>query len=190
MESRDPVPDRDDGVKLPFLKNGIGQIGLIVENLDQAVENYWRMLGIGPWYIYTYARPLVKRMTFRGKPAEYRMRIALAQVGPMCIELIESLDGDSIYDEFVSEHGYGVHHLGILAGDMEAAITQAEAAGFVVIQDGAGFGRAGDGHYAYLNTEDKIGVTLELLSLPERRVEPDSIYPPAGDVQASQLSDG
>jgi len=46
---------------------------------------------------------------------------------------------------------------------MEAAITQAEAAGFVAIQDGAGLGRAGDGHYAYLNTEDKIGVTLELL---------------------------
>ena len=108
----------------------------------------------------------------------------------MSIELIEGLDGDSIYDEFVSGHGYGVYHLGILADDRETAITQAEAAGFVVIQDGAGFGRAGDGHYAYLNTEDKIGVTLELLSLPERRVEPDSIYPPAGDIQANQLSDG
>ena len=56
-----------------------------------------------------------------GRPAEYRMRIALANVGPLRIELIEPLEGDTVYAEFVREHGYGVHHLGLLL-DTEALL--------------------------------------------------------------------
>jgi methylmalonyl-CoA/ethylmalonyl-CoA epimerase len=49
---------------LDFRKNGIAQLAIIVEDLDKAVENYWNIFGIGPWYFYTYGKPLVKRMTY------------------------------------------------------------------------------------------------------------------------------
>jgi len=169
--------------KLPFLQNGIAQVGLIVEDLDKAVETYWKLFGIGPWHFYTYGKPLVKRMTYYGKPTEYKMRIALSYLGPLRIELIELAEGDTIYADFVKEHGYGVHHFGILVEDMEAALDQARAAGLEMIQDGAGFGLDGDGHYAYLDTEDKIGVTIELIERPKRRVPPEKIYPPDEDVE-------
>ncbi len=86
-----------------------------------------------------------------------------------------------MYADFVEEHGYGVHHFGLLVEDMEAAIAQAEARGLVMTQDGAGFGADGDGHYAYLDTEDKIGVTIELIERPEGRMPPEKVYPPAED---------
>jgi methylmalonyl-CoA/ethylmalonyl-CoA epimerase len=92
--------------------------------------------------------------------------------------LIEPLEGDTVYADFVREHGYGVHHFGLLVEDMQSAIAQAEAAGLAMIQDGAGFGLDGDGHYAYLDTEDRIGVTLELIERPKGRVKPDKVYPP------------
>jgi methylmalonyl-CoA/ethylmalonyl-CoA epimerase len=171
--ARRPLRDQ-----LPFLRNGVAQVALVVEDLDRAVEAYWKMFGIGPWHIYTYGKPLVKRMTYRGQPGEYRMRIALSYVGPLRIELIEMLEGDTIYADFVAEHGYGLHHLGVLVEDMEVAIAQANAAGFEVIQDGAGFGLDGDGHYAYLDTEREIGTTIELIQRPRRRVPPERIYPP------------
>jgi methylmalonyl-CoA epimerase len=170
--------DEDMKRELPFLENGIEQVALIVEDLDKAVETYWKLFGVGPWHIYTYGKPLVKKMTYRGNPAEYKMRIALAQVGPMRMELIEMMEGDTIYADFVKEHGYGLHHVAVLVDDMEAAIAQAEAAGIGVIQDGQGFGADGDGHYAYLDTEDRIGTTLELVQIPRRRVPPEKIYPP------------
>jgi methylmalonyl-CoA/ethylmalonyl-CoA epimerase len=172
----------DPGSVLPFLQNGVAQVGLIVEDLDTAVETYWRSFGIGPWHFYTYGKPLVKRMTYRGQPGEYSMRIALSHIGALRIELIEMLEGESIYAEFVEEHGYGLHHLGVLVEDMEKAISQSEDAGLTVIQDGAGFGLDGDGHYAYLDTEDKIGLTVELIERPKRRVPPERIFPsPEGD---------
>ena len=106
------------------------------------------------------------------------MRIALSWIGSLRIELIEMLEGDTVYAEFVKEHGYGLHHFGVLVDDMEEALAQAEKAGLAMTQDGAGFGLDGDGHYAYLDTEKEIGVTIELIERPKRRVPPERIYPP------------
>jgi methylmalonyl-CoA/ethylmalonyl-CoA epimerase len=164
--------------KLPFLQNGVAQVALIVEDLEEAVEAYWKLFGIGPWHFYTYGQPLVQRMSYHGQPGEYKMRIALSYLGPLRIELIEMVEGDTVYADFVREHGYGVHHFGLLVEDMEEAIAQAEAAGLTMTQDGAGFGRDGDGHYAYLDTEEQIGVTLELIERPKGRVPPEKVYPP------------
>ena len=169
------------GVHLPFLQNGVAQVGILVEDLDQAVENYWRVGKIGPWQIYTYQRPLVKVMTYRGKPADYKMRIALTWTNALCIELIQVLEGESIYQEFIEKRGFGLHHLGIVVEDAEAEIAQAEGAGFPVIQDGSGYGLHGDGHYAYLDTEAQLGVIVELMQPPKVRVSPERIYPPEVD---------
>jgi catechol 2,3-dioxygenase-like lactoylglutathione lyase family enzyme len=170
---------------LSFLKNGIAQVALVVEDLDSTVETYYRLFGIGPWHFYTYGKPMVKQMSYHGQPAEYEMRLALSYLGPLRIELIELGEGDTIYADFVREHGYGVHHLGILVDDMQAALAEAEAAGLEMIQDGAGFGRDGDGHYAYLDTEAAIGVALELIERPKGRMPPEKIYPPPIEERAT-----
>ena len=85
---------------------------------------------------------------------------------------------NSIYADFIKEHGYGVHHFGILVEDMNDALAETHSAGLEMIQDGSGFGLDGDGHYAYLETEEHLGVTLELIQRPKARVQPEKIYPP------------
>ncbi len=163
---------------LPFLNNGVAQVAILVKDLDEAAEHYWKLFGIGPWHFYTYGKPLVQRMTYHGQPAEYRMLVALSYLGPTRIELIQPLEGDTVYADFIEEHGYGVHHFGVLVDDMEAALAEAEAAGLTMTMDGAGFGPDGDGHYAYLDTEDRLGVTIELIERPKERARPEKIYPP------------
>ena len=172
------MSDKGTKGKLPFLENGIAQVCLVVKDLDKTVENYWKLFGIGPWHFYTYGKPLVKKMSYHGRPCEYKMRVALSYVGPLRIELIEPMEGDTIYRDFVEEHGYGVHHFGVLVENMESAIAEAAACGLTMTQDGSGFGLDGDGHYAYLDTEDKIGVTMELIERPQGRAKPEKIYPP------------
>ena len=165
-------------IKLSFLKDGIDQIAVIVEDLDKAVETYWNMLGIGPWTIYTYGKPLLKTARYRGQPADPIFRIALAALGSLGIELIEMVQAPTIYHDWVEAHGYGQHHVGILVEDMGAALAEAREAGLAVIQEGTGFGLDGDGHFAYLDTEDALGMLVELIEVPKRRVAPDKIYPP------------
>ncbi|MBC7237671.1 MAG: VOC family protein [Chloroflexi bacterium] len=160
-----------------FLHNGVAQIALVVPDLDRAIEMYWKRFGVGPWHIYTYQRPLLKEMSYRGRPTDYAMRLALSFIGSLRIELIEVLRGETVYADFVREHGYGLHHLGVLVEDMNEALAQARAAGLEMIQDGAGFGRDGDGRFAYLDTEKLIGTTLELIERPKARIPPERIYP-------------
>ncbi|MBF0431788.1 MAG: VOC family protein [Fibrobacteria bacterium] len=161
--------------KKAFPLKGICQIAFIVPDLEQTVKNMTERFGCGPWHYYTYGKPLVKRMTRRGKPTEYKMKIALGYIGEMRIELIEPLEGDTVYKEFVEKHGYGIHHLGVLTDDMQDSLKKAEESGLEMTMDGAGFGPDDDGHYAYLDTEDLIGTTIELIERPKQRQPPEKV---------------
>jgi catechol 2,3-dioxygenase-like lactoylglutathione lyase family enzyme len=165
------------GGRLSFLEGGVAQVAFLVDDLDQAVENYYRTFGVGPWHFYTYRKPFVPRMSYRGGEADYAMRIALSYFGDTRVEFIQSLRGPSIYEEFIERHGYGVQHLGFLVENMEAALAEAQGAGFEMIQDGAGFGPDGDGHYAYIESEGAFGITFELIERPRGRKPPERIYP-------------
>ena len=162
---------------LRFLDNGIAQIAFLVEDLESSVQRYNSVFGIGPWDFYSYEKPFVPYMTYRGKPADYSIRIALSYFGSMRVEFIEPVRGPTIYHEFIEKHGYGVQHFGLLVDDMSSALAQAEAAGYPMIMDGAGFGADGDGHYAYIDTESDFGVVYELIERPKRRKQPEKVYP-------------
>jgi methylmalonyl-CoA epimerase len=166
---------------LPFLAKGIDQVAILVPDLDEAVKNWHSLLGVGPWAIFTFSRPGVRNMYYRGKPANSVFRVAFGQVGPLRIELIQPLEGDSIYADYIAEHGYGMHHIGILTEDMQTALAQAKDAGLEVIQEGSEYGVDGTGHYAYFDTAEQIGMAMELIELPKQRAAPEAVYPPPRD---------
>jgi methylmalonyl-CoA/ethylmalonyl-CoA epimerase len=156
----------------------VNQIALVVHDLEATMRRYWEMLGVGPWSVYTYGPPLVREMTYRGKAQEYRMRLALAHTGPMMIELIQPLSDHNIYVEHLDRKGEGLHHLGIFVPSLGPAVADAERQGFSMIQSGRGYGKSGDGGYAYFDTEASLGVILELIEIPKERIPPEAEYPP------------
>ena len=157
----------------------INQIALVVRDLDAAMSGYWTLLGIGPWKVYTYGPPLVPTMTYRGRPQTYRMRLALTQVGDLMLELIQPLSGESIYQEHLDRKGEGLHHVGVFVPSFDEAVSEAIRRGYAVLQSGRGYGRWGDGGYAYLDTEDSLGLILELIEIPRERVPPEVEFPAA-----------
>jgi hypothetical protein len=52
---------------------------------------------------------------------------------------------------------------------MEAATTQAEATGLVIVQDGAGLGGAGEGQDACLKIEEEVGQGQNIRQIPGER---------------------
>jgi catechol 2,3-dioxygenase-like lactoylglutathione lyase family enzyme len=158
----------------------VNQIGYVVRDLDAAVRAYADRLGIGGWLLYTYGAPMLKDMTYRGRPQPYRMRLALTQCGDMQLELIQSLEGPNIYEEFLERHGEGIHHLGVLVPDLAEGVRAMERQGYQVIQSGGRHGKRGDGGFAYFETEPLFATTLELIQRPVERVPPEATYPPDG----------
>lgn len=156
----------------------VNQVALVVRDLDAAMRQYWELLGVGPWKVYTYGTPLVRDMTYRGKPQEYRMRIALAYAGSTMIELIQPLSGNNVYVEHLDRKGEGLHHVGVFVPSFDQAVADAKRQGFSVLQSGRGYGKLGDGGFAYLDTEATLGLILELIEIPKERVPPEAEYPP------------
>ena len=155
----------------------IDQVAVVVRDLDRAMEHYTNDLGLGPWVGYTISPDWVRDMTVHGKQQGYVYKIALCQVGSMLYELIESVEGPSIYEEFLKEHGEGVHHLGYFVEDIDAEISNMESRGFSMLQSARGFGTNDDGAYAYFDTERACGCILEALEMPPEMPPPHRTYP-------------
>jgi hypothetical protein len=64
-----------------------------------------------PGGLYLFEAPRHHHTILRGKQVECSMQVAATQVGGVHFELIEPLDGPSIYKEFLETHGQGVHHI-------------------------------------------------------------------------------
>lgn len=154
----------------------IDQVAVVVRDLDASMERYVNEFGIGPWSVYMFSPDWIQ-MTFRGQEQGYVMKLALAQVGDMMYELIEPVQGPNTYEEFLNEHGEGLHHLGYFVDDIDVAIEQMERAGYEVLQSGRGMGTNNDGGYAYFETENALGHIVEAIELPAELPPPERTYP-------------
>lgn len=166
--------------RLAFLDKKIDQIGYVVKDIEQTMREYYEQFGVGGWKIYTYGKSLLSYARRNGKPFEYRARVALSFFGESRIELIQQIEGDTIYQEFIDRHGFGVHHLGIYVLDIASKLKETQEEGLAVSMEGAGYGLDGDGHFAYLETEQRFGTTYELIQRPKQLRPPESVYPSEG----------
>lgn len=144
----------------------VDQVAVVVRDLDASMERYSKQLGIGPWDVYTYGPHRMHTMTLRGENRPYVMKLALGFVGSTMYELIESVEGPNIYEEFLAEHGEGLHHLGYYVADIDAEIARMAELGYPLLQSGRGFGVDGDGAYAYFDTVADLGCIIEAILLP------------------------
>ena len=116
--------------------NEIKQVAIVVKDIQRTVENYWNILGIGPWEIRSWESPIVYDRKYHGKPAWAREKIAHAQVGAVELELCQPVEGDSIYQDFLTEHGEGLHHMKFLVDDVDKVTETLAKEGFPSLQSG------------------------------------------------------
>lgn len=151
----------------------ISQVAVVVNDLKKTIENYWHMLGLGPWEIYICAPPELKEMTIRGKSVNYSMKFAETTIGGVILEVIEPMEGPSIYKEFLEERGEGPHHIACYkARDVQKALSAFKDMGIEVLQSG----KIDEVEFYYLDTEKIFGVILEIVKTGKIRA-PDAIYP-------------
>jgi hypothetical protein len=164
---------------LPVGEPPTGQVAFVVADLDAGVRA-WLNLGIGPWNIWTFDERLLPQMTYRGEPGAFAMRVALCSIGPLTYELIQSLRGPNIYEDFLDTQGARPHHLGYYVDDIDGAIEAMAAKSYEVVQTGSGFGVDGDGAFAYFDTVDDFGCYYEAIVGPRALPEPEARVPLLG----------
>ena len=147
------------------------QIGIVVRDLNATLRRFVDNYGIGPWDIYEFNPSNAKDLCEYGKPVERSWRLATTMIGGVQWELIEPLDNESIYAQFLAQKGEGVHHIAVLAPKFEEMLAAQAKQGKDLVLSGEFSGIK----VAYLDTERDLGVVVEIFSgMPDVKQKPDA----------------
>ncbi len=149
----------DEEIKKRLNIPEVKQIGLVVRDVEKAIKYYSQIFGIGPFKTFI---PEFFNKTYYGKPADFTMKLSFTNWGPIEFELIQPLEGKSIYTNFLENGREGIHHLGFEVEDLDASIEAYKEIDIEVLQGG----RVKGGGHAYLDTESIVGFIVEIIHTP------------------------
>jgi 4-hydroxyphenylpyruvate dioxygenase-like putative hemolysin len=146
-------------MKKPLKMESINQIGIVVRNIEKTAKFLEQIFGIGPFQILERAP---EEIIYRGERRTFQIRNGLARLGSVQLELIEVQHGECCQADFLNRKGEGIHHLGFFVDDLDEALSTVKEKGVEVLQIGTA---AGSIRWAYLDTEELLGITLEFIQL-------------------------
>jgi methylmalonyl-CoA/ethylmalonyl-CoA epimerase len=140
----------------------VDQVGIVVRDLHAMIDTLSQVFGIGPFRVMEWPIEGVdSQATYHGSPGSFRLLLAFATVGKTQLEIIQPLEGQNIYSDFLEEHGPGLHHIRITVPDFEEKLDQMQASGIKNIASGTGVHIGSQ--WAYFDTSALLeGVIIEL----------------------------
>jgi len=141
------------------------QIGIVVRDLQKSMQLYEELFGIDDWAEMEILSEYLDNLEYNGKPVENACFLTgMADVGSLQIELIQPVEGDLPYADFLKEHGEGLHHVGhIHVPDIDAAVSALEARGYPCIFVGS----TSTTKFAYVDMTKALGVIVEMVESPQ-----------------------
>lgn len=144
------------------LFTGTRQFAVAVNDLPAYIKTLQEDFGFGPWECWHYNQDTVADMKYRGKRLDHAMDIGVTPVGIVDLELLQPLTAGNTYDDFIREHGQGLHHLCMEVEDFDRTDAALRAAGCPKVQEGTVQGT----YYAYYDCREKLGFYVELYRAP------------------------
>ena len=81
-------------------------IGVIVRSLEESSRYYTEVFGLGPW-TFVDNNPTKEQMLV-GEP--FKLALCFAKWGTITMELLEPKSDNSLWSDFITRHGEGIHH--------------------------------------------------------------------------------
>ena len=131
----------------------IEHLGIAVNNLEQAIPFYEKLLGTACYNIEEVPEQKVKTAFFR--------------IGQTKIELLESTDPEGPIGKFLENKGPGVHHVAFAVEGLQATLEETEANGIRLIDKTPRKGAEGL-NIAFLHPKSTLGVLMELCENPNK----------------------
>ena len=148
---------------------GVIQTAFITDDVVRDMRRMTGQFGIGPWFLFENFP--IRDLHYRGRPADFRITVALGNSGHMQFELIQQLDEKpSVYRDVRMARGYGFHHFAVGVRDFEAACEATAARGFELVLSGAA---GADSRMAYFDT---TAVTCGMLEFIEVTAQVEAFW--------------
>lgn len=149
------------------------QVCVIVDDAERYAANYRKILGFNMSDEYQITRAHDHTLaTYYGQPMDARAKITFCLLGSVAFELLQPLDDGSVWMDYLKQHGPGIHHVALAVPRTAPAVASFADCGYRVTQQGLFTGRTG--MYTYLDTEKKLGTTIEFLEFYNGQSKPVS----------------
>lgn len=125
----------------------IEHLGIAVENIDESLKIYEKLLGTKCYKIEEVESEGVKT--------------AFLQIGESKIELLEATNPSSPIAKFLSKKGKGIHHIAFDSSDIDEDIKRLKSEGFELIHQTPKDG-ADNKKIAFLHPKSTDGILVEL----------------------------
>jgi len=133
------------------------QLGFVVDDLLAAAARWARVHAVGPFHVLP---PVEVSCTYRGTESEIAMQIAVAQAGPVQIELIEQLcDRASVFRDLFAPAQSGFHQLCTVTPDYEGKKAHLAQLGYELASEII----ANGSRVAYFDTVRDFGFFTEVV---------------------------
>mgnify|MGYP001057353850 CR=1 FL=1 len=124
----------------------IEHLGIAVDNLEEAISYYEKVLGLK-----CYAIEEVQ---------DQKVKTAFFQVGQTKIELLESTDPSGPIGKFIEKKGPGIHHIAFAVNDLQQRLNEVKEKGVRLIDEKPRKGAEGL-DIAFLHPKSTHGVLTE-----------------------------
>ncbi|NJO32260.1 MAG: VOC family protein [Rhodospirillales bacterium] len=133
------------------------QAAYVVGDLEASVSRWVDLFGAGPFYA---SGEIEFEYQYRGAPAHVRVSGAIGQYGDLQIELIQQhCERPSLYRDLAAGASDALHHMAILANDVDATARWYEEAGLSV----ASRMEFGGMRVAHIDARAALGFMVELM---------------------------
>ncbi len=137
----------------------IRQNGYVVRDIEAALRHWTETLGVGPFYYFE--RAPITEFHYRGEPSDLAVSIALANSGPLQVELIQQRnDAPSMYRDFLAAGHEGLQHVAYWTRDFDTDLDRILDLGVEIGHRGQSGGP--DGRFVYFETQGHPGTVVEL----------------------------
>ncbi len=123
---------------------GINHIGIVVKDLDAAVDFYHRTIGAEE----------TQRVCFE----DLGQTSCIIRFGDSEYELMEPYGDKGVVPEFLAKHGEGYHHISLLSDDFDADLENLKAQGVKII----GINEVQGMRYAFTHPKTTGGIVYEI----------------------------
>lgn len=157
-------PSRSDHYHDPGLKKVV-QVAIVVKDIEAASKRWAELLDMPVPEIRTTRPGNEVKEIYRGKPSEGQVKLTFFNLGQVVLELLQPVSEGTSWKEYLDNKGEGVQHLGFQVVDPGKTSSELEKQGYPIFHQGRY--DSDDGTYIYHDTQDALGVVVELLHSDE-----------------------
>ncbi len=141
--------------KIDFKDFKITQLGFFFKDIEKHAKMWEDIMG-APKFSFIPAH--TTKYFYRGKESDVTVIQAFSRYFDTQLEFVQHIEGESYHKEFLDKGREGLHHISVFVDDIEKYIAKFKEMGIEQISGG----QRGRQVYAHFDTEETLGVILEL----------------------------